>query len=465
MPLAQGMMIMDRLNVYNTSTAVTITEAPPYTCGETLHFNVSVENITTPSHLPTPTGGTVQIYDLNSQTILGTGTLVSGAVTIPIILGIGAFSVVAQYLGTSSAPIFDPSTSPTPINFGISSPTNTTTTITAPTANTYFCAGQNLSVTATVVPSTATGNVQFSYYNGSTTTLFSTVALSSGTAIATLIAGTLTGTPSGIEYWLQAVYEGAGCYNASSSPSGSLGKAIFACANEPTDISISDVTPGTEFCWHTTFGCTVDVTSSGPTGNPSIGTVDIYGYQLSGTYATPVLLGSMTPTLGVADFTTLNFPALGTGEWFLQATYTDTSGCYDSNSTPTGTDGYFIQTYDNTTPVSVLFAAPPNESSYHLGEVVPITIDIQNTYVGVSGGTATLYSSDNVFATFPTDWNVEGTGTPSGGTVTINWNVPVESSGQLYFAVVYGGNSPCFDSGMSTIDGTEDTYTLYWNSE
>jgi hypothetical protein len=211
MPLARGLMLMNGLNVYGTRTTMTIVESAPYTCGETVHFSVTVANTT--SGTPVPTGGTVQIFDLVSMTVLASGTLVSGAVTIPVMLSGGTINVIARYQG--NLPTFTPSLS---ANIPISAAaTSTVTTLTAPANHVHFCASQNLAFTATVSAG-ATGNVQFYYsLNNVTFTLFATSALSAGSASATLPGGTLAGSTDGNEVYFQAVYVGSGCFGASTS--------------------------------------------------------------------------------------------------------------------------------------------------------------------------------------------------------------------------------------------------------
>lgn len=346
MPLARGMMIMNRLDVYSTATTMTITEIPPYTHGQTIHFNVAVTNLTDPGI--TPNAGMVNIYDLNSSTVLGSAALGYGGVTVPVTLSFGSFNIIAQYLGTNTGTLFDPSISATSVMIGIAT-RYTSTSIIFPPSLFYFCADGYASISAEVTSGvgTPTGNIQFNYYYlGTTTNLGSLVPLSGGIASFDGYLG-VPGTSGGTQLWVGAVYGGGGGYSPSASPGGFLGTPIYAVANQSTSISFTNVFPTTiDIADH--IDVTVGVISSSHAGNPSNGTVTLVGYQLSGSYIYPpgYILGSGTPLDGYIDFNSVMFPALGTSAWYLRAFYNDPSGCYSNIMTAGGADGYFIETYE-----------------------------------------------------------------------------------------------------------------------
>jgi hypothetical protein len=261
MPVARGLMQMDRSNSYNTTTGVNIVESGPYSCGETIHFHVVVTNITSGTPVPT---GTVNIFDFISSSVIATGTLSGGTVNIPYTLTTNTINIQAQYLGTITNPVFAPShSSPNILITGSS--VSTTTTVTSPAPSSLFCADQNLSVTAHVASGSGvpTGNVQFYWWSdNSHSFLFDTQPLSGGNATGTLPANTIAGSFSGTQIWLQAFYLGNGCFGPSMSPNGTSGTTVFAVNNQTVTITFTDPPSGTVINTGDGLVVSLDITSS-----------------------------------------------------------------------------------------------------------------------------------------------------------------------------------------------------------
>ena len=173
-------------------TTLSLTEsAASATVGNMITFTASVSNAAT---------GSVTFYDGLSS--LGAASLSAGTASIPVsTLAVGTHSIHAAYTGTagfaSSTSNIMPETITPPI----------TTSISLATSAGSVVLGYPLTLTATLIPTVATGSITF--YDG-TSVLGSTV-LSSG--VARLTTSTLSvGTHS-----LTAVYSGAMAYAASTA--------------------------------------------------------------------------------------------------------------------------------------------------------------------------------------------------------------------------------------------------------
>ncbi len=177
------------------ATTTTLGSSPnPSTYGQSVTFTATVA-----SSSGTP-AGSVTFKD--GSTTLGSSSLnSSGVATFPISsLAGGAHSVTAAYSGNSS---YSGSTS-LPLVQTVNKVGTTTTLTSSPNPSNN---GQNVTFTATVSPSTATGSVQF--FDGGTS--LGTQTLSSGKA--TLSTSTLTvGTHS-----ITATYSGDNNYSGSNS--------------------------------------------------------------------------------------------------------------------------------------------------------------------------------------------------------------------------------------------------------
>ena len=147
-----------------TTTATTVSaDLPNSTYGQTVRLTAAVT--------PAPTGGTVQFLD--GSTALGTVAVQSGAASLSVsTLSVGTHSITAVYSGDGAAYL------------GSTSAAFTETVSKAATVGTLAAspnpatAGQSVTLTAAVSPSTATGTVQF--LDGAT--LLGTVPVSNGAA-------------------------------------------------------------------------------------------------------------------------------------------------------------------------------------------------------------------------------------------------------------------------------------------
>jgi hypothetical protein len=154
------------------------------------------QNVTlTATVLPGGAVGSVTFYD--GVTTLGTGTLSGGAATLDITtLAVGTHANLTAAYGTSTSP---------PYSHTVNQASSTTGLTSIPNPSTF---GQNVTLTALVTPSTATGTVTF--YDGVTT--LGSGALSGG--VATLDITTLALGPHPA---LTAAYAGNPNYTGSTS--------------------------------------------------------------------------------------------------------------------------------------------------------------------------------------------------------------------------------------------------------
>jgi uncharacterized protein (TIGR03437 family) len=162
-----------------TTTALTVSPDPAVT-GQA----VTLIAVVTPS----AAGGSMTFYD--GATPLGSGILSGGAATISLSFATGVHILTAAYSGN---PAYPSSTSP-PVNLQENGPQQATTTSLSAAPSTQT-AGNPVTLTATVAPSTATGTVMF--LDGGTTIGASN--LSGGTAafsVSTLSVGNHTLTAS-----------------------------------------------------------------------------------------------------------------------------------------------------------------------------------------------------------------------------------------------------------------------------
>jgi hypothetical protein len=174
-------------------TATKLTASPnPATYGQAVTFTAKVT--------PTAAPGTVTFYD--SSAVLGTATLSGGTAALTVsTLSAGGHTITAVYGGNNN---FASSTS-APLTENVKRVATATVLTTTPNPSN---AGQNVTLTASVSPATATGRVIF--YDGSTA--IASHALSGGAAVFNTTA-LASGTHS-----LTAVYNGDANDAPSTSP-------------------------------------------------------------------------------------------------------------------------------------------------------------------------------------------------------------------------------------------------------
>jgi hypothetical protein len=134
-------------------TTTTLISSPnPSTPGATVTLTATVVG-------PAPTGN-VSFYD--GQTLLGSGTLVSGAASLLVKLGVGPHPITAVYEGDTN---HAPSTS-APLTQIVNNATGKTTTVTTLVmSSSQSTAGQPVTFTATVTGASPTGTVTFADVN------------------------------------------------------------------------------------------------------------------------------------------------------------------------------------------------------------------------------------------------------------------------------------------------------------
>jgi len=279
------------VNYRNTTSIGLVTSPNPSTVGQTVLLQAELNPVMLPP-LIGPTG-TVTFYDGSTQITSATLTVVGIAVATTSTLTPGTHSLTASYIGDSN---FQGSSSNKVSQVVNQLPTATSLQVTPSSCK----LGQNVTLTATVSPSTATGTVSF--LDGPTT--IGTAGLNAGTAsfnISTLASG---------NHSLTASYGG----DANDAPSASSPPVVVSVGLEPTTTTLSaKPNPGT-------VGQNVTLTATVSPGTAT-GTVSFY----DGTN----LLGTTAMAGGIAAFST---PTLTAGNHSLTATYSGDSNNATSTS-------------------------------------------------------------------------------------------------------------------------------------
>ena len=188
------------LTINQIITTTVSSSQNPSTLGRSVTFTATVT--------PSSATGNVQFNDTSTSppTTLGTGAISSGHATFTTSsLSIGSHNIVAKYLGDTNNAV---STS-APLTQTVNQ-VSTTATISLGSSAISIVFGQSVTFTATVLPSTATGNVQL-LVNGAT--FGSPVALSGGHATFTT-----SSLPAGT-YDITASYSGDANFSPNNSNS------------------------------------------------------------------------------------------------------------------------------------------------------------------------------------------------------------------------------------------------------
>ena len=285
------------ISVNLIASATSLTSAPnPSTFGQGVTLTATL----------TPGGatGTVTFYD--GTTSLGTGTVSGGTATLNVAtLAVGTHAdMTAAYGGDGS---YSGSTSPA-YSHVVNQASSTTSLTSAPNPSIF---GQNVILTATVVPGGATGTVTF--YDG--TTSLGTGPVSGGTA--TLNVAVLTvGTHSG----MTASYGGDGSYSGSTST-----------AHSHTVNQASSTTSLTSAPNPSTFGQNVILTATVLPGGAT-GTVTFYDG------ATSLGIGTVsggTATLNISTLTVGTHPSM-TAAYNGDASYSGSTSVIYSHTVVAG---------------------------------------------------------------------------------------------------------------------------------
>ncbi|HEV2198405.1 MAG TPA: Ig-like domain repeat protein [Bryobacteraceae bacterium] len=200
------------VNITNPPTAVTLAANPnPSVSGQAVTLTAAI----------TPQSVTGTVTFLNGSAALGTAGVNSGSAGLPgISLSVGSYTLTAQYSGDASHPA---TTSPA-ITLTVN-PVSTTTAVTS--SQNPSIVGANVTFTATVSPSAATGKVQF--LDGATVLGANTLA---GGAASFTTSTLAQGTHS-----ITAAYVGDA--NDSGSTSGAINQVVNAKTATTTTVTSS----------------------------------------------------------------------------------------------------------------------------------------------------------------------------------------------------------------------------------
>lgn len=394
MPVARGLMQIGRINVWQTSTSFTISPPSPTTCGTPVSCNITVTN----NQANVPPVGFAAIVDLNTSMILAFATVspagpnYSTLVLHPSITS-GNLSLAAKYYGQDGGPDlahqFKPSISSTQgYNVNLIS---ATTIISSPTADGYFCYHAALPITSYVsngVAPVTSGNVSFVLWsNASSFTNLGVASLNSSGSATFNMPADLT-TPPG-PYYLEAIFDGTGCFTPSSSGPGIGGRRVFPSVNDSTTTTVSLV-ESNPFCIAQASHFSVAVTPSHLIA-PSIGIINLNAVLASG--GTPFSLGSGTPTNGLLVITVPAFTFPTSGNYNVTASYIGDGYCYN-NSTSSAIS--VSPTYFTTN--TYVYSGPHTVCAY-----------VNNTYgiqvISTNGnsisGTISVYAGTSLSGTIP----------------------------------------------------------------
>ena len=361
-------------SVQGPSTTTLSADPNPATPGQTVTLTASVS--------PGNATGTVQFFD--NGTAIGQGTLSGGTATFPFVFTSGSHTLTARYGGDSA-------TLPSVSNAVTLAVNRTPTTTTLSASATQIVSGQPFTLTASVSPSGATGQVQFR--DGGS--VLATVTLNGGTASFT--SSTL---PTG-NHSFSAAYLGSATFEPSTS--GILTLSVQAPNTQSTTTSLS-AAPNPIDVGGTTILRAV-VTPGNVTGTVSF---------LDGGFN----LGEATIVNGVATF-----PAAGltAGSHTIVAAFAGDSTFSPSASSP-------VTVVVNGSQSRVTLTVTPNPAAF--GQTVTMTATVAGTSSGnPPGGSVTFKDGSTELAVVPV----------SGGSATFSTATLVVGTHPI--TAVYSGDS------------------------
>lgn len=340
MPIARGIMQMDRFTIHPTTTTLTITPTSPISCADTDLMEFIV-NVTSTSGIVSGSisGVDVQIKNIDTNEVVAQGLLDGyGAATLSILVPIssGSKNFAAFYLGKLNQ--FAPSTSARKV-YIVTSVSTTTTTI-APEEPYYFCKNSDFTIGAHVISSLGppTGFLTFIIWNPANDgyVLGNTLLDGYGDGYMLIPEGIL---PDSTNVYVQALYLGNICYASSFSPAGTSGMELEQTSSNTTITTISIVGSST-FCIDDPLivNATVTVTNF---PNPDFGLVTFFATK-NGT-TTPFQVGStVLVNSGLASITLPSNTFVLSDIYFLHAEYSGDGFCFNSSNSPYGTSGLII---------------------------------------------------------------------------------------------------------------------------
>ncbi|MGD0796992.1 MAG: Ig-like domain repeat protein [Acidobacteriaceae bacterium] len=351
-----------------TTTALAASSTTP-TAGSNITLTATLS--------PSGATGTVNFFD--GATNLGPGTLSGGVATYTVnAILVGPHSYTASYAGSTNYAVSTSSAVSV-----TAQPVTTTTALTA--SNTTPTAGTNITLTATLSPTTATGTVTF--YDGATNV--GTGTLSGG--IATVGITAITGGA----HSYTASYPGVSGYSASTSSALSVTAQSISSS---TTLAASNTSP--------VAGTNIILTAS-TSPSAAAGTVNFYDGGVS--------IGTATLSSGTAAFTV---SAITAGTHNYTATYGGNAYYLTSSSTVVAVAAQTVVT--TTTTLAASNTSPATGSSVTL---------TATTSPSTTPGSVTFYDGGNAI----------GAGALTSGVAT--YTVSAISGGTHNYTATYGGNS------------------------
>ncbi len=325
MPIGAGILNSLRYSYYTTS--INIVNITPPTgsadCGDLIEFFVQVES--TSSYAVN--SGTFDIIDLNTDTIIGSGSIFAGIGSTGLVSGLsGLLNIAAIYNGVSGT--YAPSTSLSQV-YSISKQ-RVTVSIDDPPDNSYYCYYNPLNITASVSgvsSGTPSGTVNFRLYTDASNYL----ELPSGNLVSgsvTIEMPAETGSIAIEERYIQAIYNGDSCYFGGITSGGYSGLQINAITEDSTSILIDDMSSGS-------YLITDPITFTATVTANNIVSPDGYDGYVKFEYTSPIggpstELGISYMEEGVSSLTVPGNTFSSTGSWIVSSSFHTESSCYAS---------------------------------------------------------------------------------------------------------------------------------------
>jgi len=352
----------------NTATTTTlIASSSTVSYGSSLTLTASI--------LPSTAAGTVTLYD--GLTSIGSGTAISGVATLSLTsLAVGSHSITAVYGGSAT---YTTSTSSAVTVTVTSSSSLTATSTTLVTSATSATVGTSITLTASVVPSAATGTVYF--YDGTT-------SVGSGTLSSGIATETTTGLAVGT-HTVTAVYSGSTTYATSTSNA----VAIVITAASTTSSSSCGLGTGA-YVLSAGSATLASASYSATSEDESAVCVQNYGSSLTLTNPTLSTTGSTSSTDN-SSFYGLNAVALAYGSSSSTnsgGTLTITGGTITSSGT--GANGVFASGEGATVNITGTTINVSGGNAHGLDAAEAGTLNITNVTATSSGASGSIIATD-----------------------------------------------------------------------
>ena len=402
MPLARGIMIMDRY-VPAIPTTVSISGVQSTLGCSDPSFSIVV--IVTASEEANPSIGQVTVFATQgSDTVIFPGfpvTPVDGYVTATIMTSdfsdLGNWNIQAIYADSTNTYAGSYSQQ-YPIDITLIQ----TTTSVSSVSPSVLCVTSPVTVLVgvTAADSSIVSDgyvILYAYSNGTLLTIGTGIPIDGAVSIV-VPASSFTAVG---EWYIQAQYSGAAPrYSLSYSPGGSGGTQVVIYNSTDNISSMSWTTPASVFVNN---AISVEVSVSSLYGSPDGRVVSFYGGYVSGSLT---FIVSATVVGGAASASIPSYYVLSTGTFYLQASYSDSS-CIGSSLSNTS-----VQVIQSGTTTNITSAIPSTINC--TATSIPVTVSITSSPLSPpSIGTVTLY------ATVGSTQITLGTATPNNGIANI----------------------------------------------